>query len=73
MCLAAPGRVVTLHGKQADIDYGEGIMRTVVVADYKPNIGDFVLVQMGIVVKILAKAEAQSIAKAWKQHNILDV
>ena len=67
MCIAAPGKVIKLTGKQADIDYGEGIMRTVVLADHKPILGDFVLVQMGIVVKILAKAEARSIAKvfAW--------
>ena len=73
MCIAAPGKVIKLKGKQADVDYGSGIVCTVIVANHKPILGDIVLVQMGIVVKILAKAEAQSIAKAWKQHNILDV
>ncbi len=71
MCIAAPGKIVRLHGKQADVDYGGGVRRTVLVADHKAQTGDHVLVQMGIIVKILSKSEAKSIEKAWGEHTIL--
>ena len=71
MCIAAPGKIVKVKSKQADVDYGGGIMRTVLLADHNVHVGDLVLVQMGIVVKVLSKQEAHSIEKAWGEHTIL--
>jgi len=71
MCIAAPGKVIKLNKKQADVDYGSGIIRTVIIANHKPHIGDYVLVQMGIVVRVLSKQEAHSVEDAWEEHTIL--
>ena len=69
MCIAAPGKVVKVKSKQADVDYGGGIMRTVLLADHNVHVGDLVLVQMGIVVKILSKGEAKLITRTWKEKS----
>ena len=69
MCIAAPGKIVKVKSKQADVDYGGGIMRTVLLADHNVHVGDLVLVQMGIVVKILSKGEAKLITRTWKEKS----
>ncbi len=71
MCIAAPGKIVRTHNKQADVDYGDGVVRTVLIAHHKVRPGDHVLVQMGIIVKILSNEESSSIQKAWSERTIL--
>ena len=70
MCIATSGKVVKANNTQADVDYGSGIVRTVVVANHKIHVGDYVLVQMGIIVKILSQQETQSIRQAWDTKNL---
>jgi hydrogenase assembly chaperone HypC/HupF len=65
VCLAIPGQVTKVKGKKAIVEY-PGQTRSVLVGDEKANVGDYVLVQMGIVVKKLSKTEAQEALKAWK-------
>ncbi len=71
MCIAAPGKVVKTDGKQAEVDYGGGIRRKVLVTDQQIRVGDCVLVQMGIVIKVLAEEEKSAVAKAWANRTIL--
>lgn len=71
MCIAAPGKVVKTDGKQAEVNYGNGIVRTVLVADQKIQVGDSVLVQMGIVIKVLTKEEKNTVEKGWADRTIL--
>lgn len=70
MCIAAPGKVVKVKSKQADVDYGGGIMRTVLLADHNVHVGDLVLVQMGIIIKILSQGDANEIRKAWQKDQV---
>lgn len=66
MCLAIPGKVKSVKGHSAVVQY-PGETRTVIVGDEHLKAGDFVLVQMGIVIDILTPKEASAAARAWKQ------
>jgi hydrogenase expression/formation protein HypC len=65
MCLAIPGKVVTIQGHKAIIQYPKET-RQVLVGDDPIKPGDYVMVQMGVVIKILSKKEAAVAQKAWE-------
>lgn len=65
MCLAIPGIVKNIRGKKATVQYPNQT-REAMIGDAPVRIGNYVLVQMGIIVKILSSAEAKSSQKAWK-------
>lgn len=58
MCLAVPGKIKSIEGKKVMVQY-PGETRQVLVGDERIRIGDSVLVQMGIVIKILTPKEAK--------------
>ena len=64
MCLAIPGKVVNIQGHKAKIQYPSE-SRDVLVGDDSIKIGDYVMVQMGIVIKVLSPAEVKETKKAW--------
>ncbi len=64
MCLAIPGKIIEINGHSAIVQYPQE-KRKVLVGDDPIKIGDFVMVQMGIVIKILSKKDAISTQKAW--------
>jgi hydrogenase expression/formation protein HypC len=65
MCLAIPGQVTKVEGHKATVKYPDE-SRFAMVGDEKIRIGDYVLVQMGIVIKTLSPKEARQSLKAWK-------
>lgn len=65
MCIAAPGQVTKIEGHKATVKY-PGESRDVLVGDDKIKKGDYVMVQMGIVIKILSKKETKEALKVWK-------
>jgi hydrogenase maturation factor len=54
------------------VDYGGGVMRTVLVAGHKADVGDYVLVQMGIIIKTLSEDEANAAQKAWQKDKVTE-
>lgn len=64
MCLAIPGKIKKVEGHKATVQY-PGEERFALVGDEKLKKGDYVMVQMGIVVKILKEKEAKESLKAW--------
>lgn len=64
MCLAFPGTVTKIKGKSAIVVYQDST-KTVLLGDEKVKVGDNVLVQMGIVVKVLSSEENTNILNAW--------
>lgn len=68
MCLAIPGKVKKINGREVIVEY-PGQERKVMVGDDVINIGDYVLVQMGIIVKTISKEEAAVSLKAWTQNQ----
>lgn len=66
MCLAIPGRVKQINGRQVLVEYPME-ERTVLNGDEVVKIGDFVLVQMGIILKKIPETEAKKSWDAWKK------
>ncbi len=52
MCLSLSGRVESINGDIAVVDYG-GICKQIKIAFIKPKVGDVVLVHAGFAIKIL--------------------
>lgn len=68
MCIAVPGKVIKIENKKALIQYPGGETRDALIADEKVKPGNFVSVQMGIIVDVLSKKESLCAAKAWKKN-----
>ncbi|MBU4099048.1 HypC/HybG/HupF family hydrogenase formation chaperone [Patescibacteria group bacterium] len=64
MCLAFPGKIKKIEGKKVLLDYPED-RHYALIGDEKVKVGDYVMVQMGIIVKILSQDEAKETFKAW--------
>ncbi|HNQ31385.1 MAG TPA: HypC/HybG/HupF family hydrogenase formation chaperone [Candidatus Woesebacteria bacterium] len=68
MCIAAPGKVTRVDPQQVWVDYGE-VHRPAMRASLSPRVGDYVLVQMGVVIKILSDKEARAIKTRWRKES----
>ncbi|TME96695.1 MAG: HypC/HybG/HupF family hydrogenase formation chaperone [Chloroflexi bacterium] len=68
MCLVLPSRVVALGDNQVEVELADG-QRAVVDATLKPDlsVGDYVLVDRGIVVDSIAADEAQVILSMYRE------
>lgn len=64
MCLAVPGKVKKVEGKLVTVSY-PGQDREVFNGGIEVKVGDYVLVQMGIIVKKIPEKEAKIAIKAW--------
>lgn len=69
MCLSIPGRVVSLQANKAVVDYGTE-RREALTDLLKPKVGDYVLVQAGLVVEVLKAEEAKKLSKACAEAGI---
>ena len=75
MCLTIPGLVVTVNGEHATVDYGSfGMRRNASVLMVRAEVGDYVLVQGGFIIKILQPKEAKEALKVWElvRHQMDD-
>ena len=64
MCIAFPGKITKIEGNKTEVTYFNGTQH-VMAGDEKITLGDWVLVQMGIIVKILSQEEAKAALDAW--------
>jgi hydrogenase expression/formation protein HypC len=67
VCLAIPGKIIKIEGCQATVQY-PGQTQPALINDQKVKAGDFVMVQMGIIIKKLTAKEAKLSLKAWQQN-----
>lgn len=65
MCIAAPGKVKKIEGRKVFVEY-PGEIRPALIGDDEVKAGDYVMVQMGIVVKVLSKKEAKEAQSVWQ-------
>ena len=65
MCLAIPGKINKIQGRQAWVKYPTET-RPALIGESDLKVGDYVMVQMGIIVKKLNAQEAQSASQAWE-------
>jgi hydrogenase expression/formation protein HypC len=66
MCLAAPGKVIKIEGRKATVQYHDDI-RYALIGEERVKIGDYVLVQMGIIIQILFEKDAAASEEAWTE------
>lgn len=69
MCLAIPGKVITLDKKKeyASIDYGDGTKRKANVSLIDVKIGDYVLVHAGFAIQVLDEKEANETLDLFRE------
>lgn len=66
MCLAIPGKIISLNDKQATVQYPHE-QRQVLVAGVPVKVDDYVLVQMGIIIQVVSESDAQASVEALSQ------
>jgi hydrogenase expression/formation protein HypC len=65
MCIAAPGKVIKIEGKKALVEYSGEIINQALIGNEKIRIGSYVLVQMGIIIDVLSRKQANLRIKAF--------
>jgi hydrogenase assembly chaperone HypC/HupF len=68
MCLAIPGKVKSIEGMKVLVEYPME-ERYVMNGDEPIKIGDFVMVQMGVILKKIPEKEALISWEAWKKAD----
>jgi hydrogenase expression/formation protein HypC len=67
MCLAIPGKVVSVEKDKAKVDFGEGVLREVNVTLVDAKAGRYVLVHAGYAIQVLDEKEALETLSLWNQ------
>ena len=67
MCLAIPAKIVEIHGEEAKVDFGEGVLREVNISLVDTSINEYVLVHAGYAIQAIDKKEAQETLKLWTE------
>jgi len=65
MCLAIPGKIIKINDRKAVVQYPDET-RPAMIGEQGIKVGDYVMVQMGIIVKKMTKAEAKISQQAWE-------
>jgi hydrogenase assembly chaperone HypC/HupF len=74
MCLVLPSRVVAVLDKRVEVELADG-QRAFVNAELKPDlrVGDYVLVDRGLVIETIAAEEAKAILQMYAEiGDLLD-
>ena len=66
MCLAVPGRIVSIDGDDADVDFG-GVIRRTNLTMVEAEVGDWVLIHAGFAIEKVDEEEAQRTLELWKE------
>jgi hydrogenase expression/formation protein HypC len=67
MCLAIPGKVISVEQDKANVDFGEGVLREVNVTLVNAHVGDYVLVHAGYAIEVLDEKEALETLNLWNE------
>jgi hydrogenase expression/formation protein HypC len=67
MCIAIPGKIVKISGRKAWVKYPT-VSNEAMIGDETVKVGDWVMVQMGIVMKKVSKKEAEEMMKGWEKN-----
>lgn len=66
MCLAVPGRIVSIEGKDAQVDFG-GITRVTNISMVEATVGDYVIIHAGFAIQMVDEEEAKETIKLWEE------
>ena len=66
MCLAVPGKIMSIEGKDAQIDFG-GVMREANISMVQVGVGDYVIVHAGFAIQVIDEDEAKETIQLWEE------
>ncbi len=66
MCLAIPGKIVSIEGDQANIDFG-GALKTANVSMVEASVGQWAVIHAGFAIEIMDEEEAMETIKLWNE------
>lgn len=69
MCLAIPGKIVSIDDDIAEIDFG-GVMKKANVSMVDANIGDWAVIHAGFAIEVMDEDDAQETIRLW--NEVLD-
>ena len=69
VCLAIPAKVLSINPEdnKAQVDFGDGTVRTVNVSLVKAKTGQYVIVHAGFAIQVMDVKEAQETLELWKE------
>ena len=66
MCIAAPGKVVSIEGSFATVDFKGNLVR-VNIGIVEPNVGDYLLVHAGCAIEVMDSDNAQELLRLFDE------
>lgn len=69
MCLAIPGKIVSIEGCMGDVDFG-GVIRKANLSMVDADIGDWAVVHAGFAIQVMDEEDAQETIRLW--NEVLD-
>jgi hydrogenase expression/formation protein HypC len=66
MCLAVPGKIVSIEGDDAEVDFG-GVIRRTNITMVDVGLGDWVLIHAGFAIEKVDEEEAYRTLDLWNE------
>ncbi|QLH75300.1 MAG: HypC/HybG/HupF family hydrogenase formation chaperone [Methanomassiliicoccales archaeon] len=66
MCLAVPGKIVSIEGKNAQVDFG-GVIRETNISMVDAKVGSYVIIHAGFAIQVVDEEEAKETIKLWEE------
>lgn len=66
MCVAVPGKIVEINGKQATVSFNGNILQ-INIGLVQAKVDDYVLVHAGCAIEVLKKESAEEILELFKE------
>ena len=66
MCLAIPGKIVSIDGNVGDVDFG-GVTRKANLSMVEASVGDWAVVHAGFAIQIMDEEDAQETIRLWNE------
>lgn len=71
MCVAIPGRVISIDGTRAQVDF-RGNTVSVNIGIVEPKVDDYVLVHAGCAIEVMTKERAEEIIELFNEIEELE-
>jgi len=69
MCLSIPGKIISIKGSKAIIDYQKEKREASIMLKKNVKVGDCVLVSAKFIMEIIPKDEAEKIIGVWDETD----
>jgi hydrogenase expression/formation protein HypC len=70
MCIAVPGRVISIDGDSATVDFSGNVI-TADIRLVDVAVGDYVLVHAGCAIEVMKREEAEELASLFEEIEAL--